>query len=806
MEYLFVFSDRVLVSSPNRMFLSGNQHQRTGLLHTGQYIYAGFASHCVQYNFTGAILGWDKTTGKLVETFATQGGNEPNTVKGGGVWMSGGGLAYEAGSMYFATGNGYASQLKNIPVQGRTPPTALEEAAVNARVNEDGTITPIDFFMPWEKQELDGADKDLGTSPLQILPSSTFSCPNAKRIGIVTGKSGKTYWLNLDNLGGYQMGPNQFDAVPQQFLNENSVYAGAGVMPLDGGYVYINVIKYKTHVWKFGCNADGNIAFTHVADTVEQNANILGVGHGTTTSLRGQADSGLLWTSDVEGLNLRIYKSKPNDQGSLTMINSFNVPGSMKFGRPVFGDAMCYVASNQGFIYGFGAPVDLPLDCTAPPSFGEVNIGETSASQKVTCRANIQTTITGVDIIGNPNFVFSNVPTLPLNLNKDATFSFDAAFRPKQVGSLSSSALVNTTNSIAKYAINTPVKLTGTGVSQVPLLLVSPNTVSFSGIITGQITGGVNQSATIINQGSAPLHISKLEFSTKSETGPFVAPVTTANGASSVGPFTFFNLPSTIGPKTTAVVPINFNPSSNGNFAVFMAVTSDGGNGVLDVLGTSSTTPKVQIEFQSIDGKSWVNYTSGVDFDFGDVVQGTTVTRKLRLTNIGGPNAASLSITVSKPPYGVSGIVGAANNVDLAEGTTLAAGESQTADLYCASPKSQVNMPAVHGSATWTINTGDPVLGKQFIQFTCNAVSQQYGPTFANGSSLFQYSGCARENNPGRQLPKMQWGGIQTNTNGACIKACANDGYAIAGTQYNTECWWYVYMREEPSLGAQFLG
>ena len=71
-----------------------------------------------------------------------------------------------------------------------------------------------------------------------MLPSDVFTCPNVKRMGIVTGKSGKTYVLNLDNLGGYQQGANKLDAVPQVFQNENSVYAGAGVYPGEGGYIY----------------------------------------------------------------------------------------------------------------------------------------------------------------------------------------------------------------------------------------------------------------------------------------------------------------------------------------------------------------------------------------------------------------------------------------------------------------------------------------------------------------------------------------------------------------------------------------
>ena len=62
-----------------RWFNGGIHHQRPALLQYGQWVYAGFASHCVQYNFTGWIVGWDKTTGQLVEQFATEGG-ESNTL------------------------------------------------------------------------------------------------------------------------------------------------------------------------------------------------------------------------------------------------------------------------------------------------------------------------------------------------------------------------------------------------------------------------------------------------------------------------------------------------------------------------------------------------------------------------------------------------------------------------------------------------------------------------------------------------------------------------------------------------------
>lgn len=43
----------------------------------------------------------------------------------------------------------------------------------------------------------------------------------------------------------------------------------------------------------------------------------------------------------------------------------------------------------------------------------------------------------------------------------------------------------------------------------------------------------------------------------------------------------------------------------------------------------------------------------------------------MRLTNNATSDSARLSLAVSKPPFGVAGIIGANNQVDFAEGTTL---------------------------------------------------------------------------------------------------------------------------------------
>ena len=42
-------------NAPWRVFEGGKHHQRPALLQVNNYVYAGFASHCVQWNFTGWV-------------------------------------------------------------------------------------------------------------------------------------------------------------------------------------------------------------------------------------------------------------------------------------------------------------------------------------------------------------------------------------------------------------------------------------------------------------------------------------------------------------------------------------------------------------------------------------------------------------------------------------------------------------------------------------------------------------------------------------------------------------------------------
>ncbi|KAK6720769.1 hypothetical protein SNK05_003865 [Fusarium graminearum] len=772
-------------NNPERMFTGGIHHQRPGLLHTGQFVYAGFASHCVQYNFTGWIMGWDKTSGKIVERWASEGMGVSNNISGAGIWQSGGGLASDnAGSMFFATGNGYASQLSTIPVNGFTPPTAMEQAAVHMSINSDGTLSVVDFFMPFEKQELDGADKDLGTSPLELLPSQ-FSCGNIKRMGIVTGKSGKTYWLNLDDLGGYRNGPNSKDRVIKTFQNENSVYAGAGVYPLEGGYIYINVIQYPTHVFKFSC-LNGVPYFTKVADSPTNNAYILGVSHGTTTSLNGQEGTGLLWVSDVQNTNFKIYDAVPQN-GYLNVIRNFTIVGITKFSRPVFGDGMAYIGTTVGYLYGLGSTNKYPLNCTSSVDFGTANFQNATSPQTINCTALFDLSVTNISLGDATNYNITKTPSLPLSMSAGDQLQFSAQFSPQGVGRLGGMVNIMTSGvSDASYSKSTKVRLTGIGTSSNALLDVSPKSVVFTGLVSG--SQSTTQTILIGNDGSQNLTVTSVMYTNTSSSGPFTT--WTGTGNLTVGQFTLSGIPNSVSGGGDSAITVLPNTATSGNFTAWVKFVTTGGNATVSLSAAAGDPPTALLEFQTPDRSGWVKYDPNTPFTFGNVTENTSKSLLFRISNKASAGGVKLGLTVSKPPFGVPGIVRSANQIDMAEGTLIAPGQSQTATITCNVPKSQWNVPSYNGTAQWTINTNDPTWSfeKRAVQFFCNAVAEQAAPLLPSGQGQYQYVGCFKENNPSRQLSSLLYAN-SSNTNEMCINTCGEEGLTFCGTQYRSECW-----------------
>jgi hypothetical protein len=191
------------------------ENQRPGLLLLNGIVYVGFAAHGDNGPWHGWILGYNAQTLNQTGAFCTS----PNGV-GSGVWMSGAGLAADVidpvnhpyGRMFLATGNGDFTA---------TTPYANGMDYGDSILNLDltnGVPTVKDDFTPAGQAQLDLWDMDQASGGVMIIPAQTTG--NNPYLLVQTGKSGISYLLNRQNLGGYNTaGDNVVQELPNAVGN-----------------------------------------------------------------------------------------------------------------------------------------------------------------------------------------------------------------------------------------------------------------------------------------------------------------------------------------------------------------------------------------------------------------------------------------------------------------------------------------------------------------------------------------------------------------------------------------------------------
>jgi len=669
-------------NDPVTTFTPRTQLQRPGLLLQEGVVYAGFGSHCDIPPYQGWLVGVT-TAGQIRTMWTTEAGAD--RVSGAAIWQSGSGLMSDGpGRLFFATGNGGAVV---GPIGGNTPPGTLGEAVVRVEIQPDGSLRAVDFFSPFNaKFGLDAADADFGSGGTVGLPPAFFGTVAHPNLLVVVGKEGFVYLLDNDNLGGIGNGPGGSDNVVARIGPNGGVWSNAAVWPGDGGYVYIVTNGGPLFAYKYGLDGTGTPTLS-VAGTSSDNFGFSSGAPIITSSgtVSGTSLVWIVWSSGNTGVGgqLRAYDAVPGPDGKL--VERFRAPigTATKFAPVGIGDNRIYVATRDGAVLGFGAPVVTFLD-VPPTDFGKVVLGD-SASRTVTISAHQASTITAISSSSLEFTVGTPDRALPAALQPGETISVPVWFSPTARGGVGAALNVHTAVGVAFAA------LSGSGMSPEPLLVGDTPIVSFGGVVTG---GTLTSSATFSNEGAQPLMITDVSFPD--------------------APFSVSGLPqpgTVLGSGESITVSVSFSPTTVGDFGSAVALKSTGGD-VSVLLSGSSQAPGQLV-------------VSTLQLDAGELASSKTRTLAFTLSNTGG---SIVTITKSKPPIRGSFIA----QTVLDEGTKIAPGDTVTEVVTFA--------PAAEGLVddVWLIN-GDDASGIKNVVFTGTGVAGtpalSGGRFVANGSA-----------------------------------------------------------------------
>jgi hypothetical protein len=312
------------------------QMNRPGLLLNNGVLYLAYASHGDNGPYHGWVLGFD------AQTLATNGVYNTTPNGGlGGIWESGNGPATDAaGYLYLETGNG------DFAPPGELGDSVLKLATTNG-------VTFADYFTPFDQDNLNTTDMDVGSGGLVLLPDSVGRT-NHLHLLVAGSKSGTIYLLDRDNLG-------QFNAADDSQIVQviRNVVGGLWSSP-----AYFNGRLY------FIGSGDFLNAFSISSGIINTNPTSQSLNSfdfpGATPSISANGTSdAIVWVIESDAFAsgpavLRAYDATDVSQElySSDMAGNRDVPGgAVKFTVPTVANGKVYLGAQYSLsVYGLIAP------------------------------------------------------------------------------------------------------------------------------------------------------------------------------------------------------------------------------------------------------------------------------------------------------------------------------------------------------------------------------------------------------------------------------------------------------------------
>ena len=180
------FASPVAIMAPGFDLMLENP--RAALLLEGRRIYIGWGSTCDYGAYHGWLMAYDARTLKQLGAMNTS----PNDAQSA-IWAADAGFAADPnGNIFVATGNGKF----DVGSGGADYGDSLLKVGL-----DDKGLAVRDYFTPFNQEQLNARDDDLGSGGPVILPDQRGPHPHLVVIG---GKGATLYLLDRDHLGKFQ--------------------------------------------------------------------------------------------------------------------------------------------------------------------------------------------------------------------------------------------------------------------------------------------------------------------------------------------------------------------------------------------------------------------------------------------------------------------------------------------------------------------------------------------------------------------------------------------------------------------------
>ncbi len=374
-------SGAITVGTQSRVYFNAlRQFNRSSLAFANGSLYVASASHGDNGPYHGWLLRYNAGSMGLTGALNTT----PNGGLGG-VWMGGGVPAIDqAGDLYVMTGNGtFDGNVSGSTVTGLNAsgfPQSANYSDCFIRITDDPYSSAVcqntngwglkiaDYFSPYNNQDLNNRDADLGSGAVMLLPPSAGNATH-RNLAVGAGKDGTIYLLDRANMG-------KLTATDSGSVQKSGNSSTTGI----NGSLNTPAF-YNGHLYYFpGYGGSGraysvsNAAFSTGYTSITPDS--IGQLDGTVSISANGGTNGIAWVLDRGSSELKAYSAANLATELWTSAsaagNRDQIPGTVtKFATPTVVAGQVLVgttgAGAAGFLAVYGPPT-APTSGPAAPS------------------------------------------------------------------------------------------------------------------------------------------------------------------------------------------------------------------------------------------------------------------------------------------------------------------------------------------------------------------------------------------------------------------------------------------------------